>query len=150
MVDLDNSKLIDDSIAFSQIPQIIHPSQNMHSHCLEYEELALTRQTGIKRDSGKYMKLGNYYIKKQSVNCNNSQITQNNQNYQNSNTKSISGVNLNDSSINLHNDYIQTCDRNFINNPQYVVEYIREIFEYLLENEVSISISLSINFNLRD
>jgi hypothetical protein len=35
---------------------------------------------------------------------------------------------------------IENCDRKFINNPQYLVDYVKEIFADLLQTEVRLNL----------
>ena len=64
------------------------------------------------------MKLGNYYIKKQSINS------------------SVETDRSNESQLILSQEVLMKCDLKYIDNPQFSTIYINDIFNDLLENEV--------------
>lgn len=100
----------------------------------------------------KITKIGNFYLRN-PLNNNNNNNTKSNKN--NFNINSINNKNTNESleqrmvllkkkpvssviSSSFNKScFIELCDRPFINNPQYNVEYAQEIFKHLFETEVT-------------
>lgn len=94
-------------------------------------ELNNTLNTVYQSYSGeKLVKVGNYYIKQTSLNTSQNTINPNN---------SFSQRSLNDSFKGNSSFYhlMEKCDREVREDPQYVVDYVREIYSGLRETEVN-------------
>lgn len=82
------------------------------------------------------VKIGNFYVKKNSLNI--PTTTNNNVSFTNKNSSS-----MNDSLVRKPGfSVLERCDRNVKEDPQYVVEFVKEIFINLKEVEVKIDFLL--------